>query len=245
MTTSTTARPQQASWIAAMDQLQGCVDEALDGRHDVRVLEGGCGSAAYVRFPDEARIVGIDIDPHQLERNTACDETILGDLETYDLPPSSYDAIVCWYVFEHLRYPDHVLVRFARVVKPGGVIVLALPNIMSPKGLITKYTPHWFHVAWRRYVLGRKHAGTPGHGPFPTTIPWTIAPERLLRLVDSCDLEVAFEAFLEDGKQVQTREKLGLTGSRWDRAKRLVARLSRGRLDAARTELLLVLRRPI
>lgn len=228
-----------------MDQLQGCVDEALSSRRDVRVLEAGCGSAAYVRFPEGARIVGIDIDPHQLERNTACDETILGDLETYDLPPSTYDAIVCWYVFEHLRYPDHALVRFARAVRPGGVIVLALPNIMSPKGLITKYTPHWFHVAWRRYVLGRKHAGKPGHGPFPTTIPWTIAPERLLRLADSCDLEVAFEAFLEDGKQVQTREKVGLTGSRWERTKRLVARASKGRLDAARTELLLVLRRPV
>ena len=244
MTATTTSRPKQPAWIAAMDQLQGAVDEALGGASRPRVLEAGCGSAAYVRFPGSAHITGIDIDPHQLERNTACSETILGDLETYDLPASSYDAIVCWYVFEHLRFPDHALVRFARAVKPGGVIVLAVPNVMTPKGLVTKYTPHWFHIAFRRYVLGRKHAGTPGHGPFPTTIPWTIAPERLLRLAASCNLEVAFQAFLEDGKQVQTREKFGLTGRRWEAAKRLVARLSRGRLDAARTELLLVLRRP-
>ena len=227
-----------------MDQLQGTVDEALGGNERPRVLEAGCGSAAYVRFPRSAQITGIDIDVHQLERNTAVSEKILGDLETYDLPASSYDAIVCWYVFEHLNFPDHALVRFAHAIKPGGVIVLALPNLMTPKGLITKYTPHWFHVAWRRYVLGRKHAGTPGHGPFPTTLPWTLTPDRLLRLVAACNLSVAFEAYLEDGKQVQTREKVALTGKRWDAVKRVVARLSRGRLDASRTELLLVLRRP-
>jgi SAM-dependent methyltransferase len=232
------------AWIAAMDQLQGTVNDALGGIAQPHVLEAGCGSAAYVSFPPSAHITGIDIDEHQLARNTACDETILGDLETYDLVPDAYDAIVCWYVFEHLNYPDHALVRFARAIKPGGVIVLAVPNLMTPKGLITKYSPHWFHVAFRRYVLGRKHAGTPGHGPFPTTLPWTITPERLLRLAASCNLRVVFEAYLEDGKQVQTREKVALTGRRWETVKRLVSRLSRGRLDAARTELLLVLRRP-
>jgi SAM-dependent methyltransferase len=242
---TTTARPKQPAWIAAMDQLQGTVDEALGPVDRPRVLEAGCGSAAYVRFPSTAHITGIDIDSDQLERNTACHEKILGDLETYDLPESSYDAIVCWYVFEHLRFPDHALVRFARAVSPGGVIVLALPNVMTPKGLVTKFTPHWFHIAFRRYVLGRKHAGRPGHGPFPTTIPWTLAPDRLLGLVASCNLDLVFQAYLEDGKQVQTREKLGLTGRRWEVTRRLVARLSRGRLDAARTELLLVLRRPV
>ncbi len=226
-----------------MDQLQGTVDDALRGSDRPHVLEAGCGSAAHVRFP-RAHITGIDIDPHQLERNTAVSEKILGDVETYDLPASTYDAIVCWYVFEHLNFPDHALVRFARAVKPGGVIVLALPNLMTPKGLITKYSPHWVHVAWRRYVLGRKHAGKPGHGPFRTTLPWTMTPERLLRLAACCNLDVAFEAYLEDGKQVQTREKVALTGKRWEMVKRLVRRLSRGRLDASRTELLLVLRRP-
>jgi SAM-dependent methyltransferase len=240
----TATLPEQSAWPEAMDGLQRTVDEALRGLDKVRVLEAGCGSAAYVKFGENAHVVGIDIDPHQLERNTACDERILGDVETYDLPTSDYDAIVCWYVFEHLNYPDHALVRFARAVRPGGVVVLAFPNVMSPKGLVTKFTPFWFHVAFRRYVLGRKHAGTPGHGPFPTTIPWTIAPDRLVRLAQSCDLEVAFQAYLEDGKQVQTRQKFGVTGRRWEAVKRLVARLSRGRLDAARTEVLLVLRRP-
>ena len=244
MTATTTAQPKHPAWVAAMDQLQGTVDDALRSLERPHVLEAGCGSAAHVRFPQSSHITGIDIDTHQLARNTAVSEKILGDVETYDLPPATYDAIVCWYVFEHLNFPDHALVRFARAVKPGGVIVLALPNLMTPKGLITKYSPHWFHVAWRRYVLGRKHAGTPGHGPFPTTLPWTMTPERLLRLAACCNLDVAFEAYLEDGKQVQTREKVALTGRRWDAVKRLVARLSRGRLDAARTEVLLVLRRP-
>jgi SAM-dependent methyltransferase len=216
----------------------------LATRPGARVLEAGCGSAAHVRFPDDAKITGIDNDPAQLARNTACDDTILADLETYALPASSYDAIVCWYVFEHLRHPEQLLVRFASALRPGGVVVLALPNLLTPKGLVTKFTPHWFHIAFRRYILGRKYAGTPGHGPFRTVLPWTMTPERLLGLAASCDLEVAFQAYLEDGKQVETREKFGLTGRRWEWVTNVVHRLSRGRLDAARTEVLLVLRRP-
>ncbi|MFL6238778.1 MAG: class I SAM-dependent methyltransferase [Actinomycetes bacterium] len=210
-----------------MDQLQGAVDEALLGNERPRVLEAGCGSAAHVRFPVGAHITGIDIDRRQLAGNTSCSEKVLGDIETYDLAPSSYDAIVCWYVLEHLKFPDHALVRFARAVKPGGIVVLAVPNLMTVKGLVTRHRPR------------------SGPRPWPSTLPWTIVPDRLLRLAASCHLEAVFEAYLEDGKQVETRLKIGLTGRRWEAVKRLVTRLSRGRVDAARTELLLVLRRPV
>src|SRR4051812_4265780 len=60
LTATTTARPKQGAWIAAMDQLQGTVDETLAGIDKPRVLEAGCGSAAYVRFPSSSHITGID-----------------------------------------------------------------------------------------------------------------------------------------------------------------------------------------
>jgi SAM-dependent methyltransferase len=217
--------------------------ELLAGNRPLRVLEAGCGSLSYVNFGDEAHIVGIDIDAVALERNKHIDESILGDVETYDFQPDAYDAVVCWYVFEHLKNPVAALVRFAHAAKPGGLIVVAFPNLMSPKGLVTKFSPFWFHVAFRRYVLGRKNAGKPGHAPYPTTLPFAMAPEPLISVAEAAGLEVAYAGLFEDDKQEQFRRQLRLVGSPWNWIVRAVAALSGGRLDADHTEVVLAFRK--
>ena len=89
----------------ALRQLQAFVDEALHGRTRLRVLDAGCGSSSYVKAPESAHRVGIDISEEQLRKNTFVDEKILGDIQTYELPPASFDVIICWWVLEHLREP--------------------------------------------------------------------------------------------------------------------------------------------
>jgi 2-polyprenyl-3-methyl-5-hydroxy-6-metoxy-1,4-benzoquinol methylase len=42
-----------------------------------------------------------------------------------------YDAIALWHVFEHLPRPWEVLPALAGALKPGGILVLALPNPAS------------------------------------------------------------------------------------------------------------------
>lgn len=230
---------------AALDGMQRTVDEALRGASAPRILEAGCGSLERVRFPDDAHVIGIDLEAIRLDNNDGIDEGIVGDVETYDLPAESFDAVVCWYVFEHLRNPLAALVRFARAARPGGVIVLAFPNLASPKGLITKWTPFRFHVFFRRTVLGRKNAGTPGHGPYPTTLPFAMTPPTLFKVAAAAGLEVAYVASHEDDKQTEFREKVRVTGERWNAVARAVDRASGGRLDAERTELVVVFRKPV
>lgn len=224
--------------IASVQEL---IDTYVMDHDKVRVLEAGCGSLSRFNFGERAYVVGIDISQEQLDKNTTLHEKILGDIETHDFPNAEFDVIVCWYVFEHLPHPDRALMRFAAAVRNGGIVVLALPNLHSFKGLVTKYTPFWFHVWVRRHLLGRPLAGTLGHGPYPTFLPSTVAPERLMQRAHDLGLRTIHIGYFEDAKQVTIRKKFGLVGRRWRVAQWLIGKLSGGRLHAARTESVLVL----
>jgi SAM-dependent methyltransferase len=134
--------------------------------------------------------VGIDLDPDALARNARIDERIVGDILTYPFQPDSFDVILCQDVLEHLPEPAVALRNFARWVKPGGRIILGFPNVMSLKGLITKFTPHAFHLWFYRRILGSKLAGTPGYGPYRTYLRFAISPRNIRKLANEMDLEV-------------------------------------------------------
>jgi SAM-dependent methyltransferase len=230
--------------LAEVQQAQAAIDEHIAEIDTVKVLEAGCGSLSRVNLGDHKYVVGLDIDAPMLENNLVLDEKILGDVETYEFPPDSFDLIVCWYVFEHLPHPEQAMARFAHAIRPGGLIVLALPNVMSLKGLITKYTPFRFHVWFRRNMLGVKKAGTPGHGPFPTFLPYSISPAGMRDLAARNGLEVAYLGMFEDNQQVRMRKKFHLMGGAWTFVQRAVRLLTGGRLESANTECVVVLRSP-
>src|SRR4051812_49425765 len=98
----------------ALTRMQRVVDVALRGTDRPEVLEAGCGSLERVRFSQTARVTGIDLDEARLARNPSLNRRIVGNIEDYELPESAFDAIVCWYVFEHLRNPVAALARFSR-----------------------------------------------------------------------------------------------------------------------------------
>lgn len=60
--------------------------------------------------------------------------TVTADLETepWPLPPGGADAIVLTEVIEHLYLdPIHALLEANRVLKPGGVLLISTPNLLS------------------------------------------------------------------------------------------------------------------
>ena len=122
-------------------RLQAVVDQHLEGRDALRILEAGCGSASHLRFGPGAHLVGIDISERQLDRNGALDEKIVGDLQSHPLG-SGYDLIVCWDVLEHLPRPDDALENMLASVAPGGLLVIA-----AVVGLywMTHRMPVWKH----------------------------------------------------------------------------------------------------
>ena len=153
------------------------------------VLDAGCGFSLPVDLPAGVRIMGLDTSADALAKNRYIDTGIVGDIETYPLPEEGFDVVLCWTVLEHLANPRAALANMARALRPGGLLVVAIPNVWSLKGLVTKLTPHGFHVWAYRRIWGYAEAGTPGFGPYRTHLNRDIAPERLTRLAREDGLE--------------------------------------------------------
>jgi SAM-dependent methyltransferase len=58
-------------------------------------------------------------------------DVIKGDLMTAPVPEGAWDAVVLGDVIEHLPRPGEALDRIARLLRPGGVVYLALPDAGS------------------------------------------------------------------------------------------------------------------
>jgi 2-polyprenyl-3-methyl-5-hydroxy-6-metoxy-1,4-benzoquinol methylase len=188
------------------------VQELLDHKYQncgngMRLLEAGCGSCSCFSFSEHVHITGIDISELQLLRNDSIDHRIVGDIQYYDFPPSSFDVIICWNVLEHVPYPQLALQKFLQAAKPEGIIVLGLPNLLSMKGLLTKYTPHIFHVWVYRYLFGQSNAGKHDTAPFKTVLSYSITPNAIRKFARQNNMEVVYFSLYEHSYYA---EKLGL-----------------------------------
>ena len=139
----------------------------------LQILEAGAGREWPLNMDGVAyELTGIDMDAKALEARRDIQKdlhhVIVGDLRTATLPDGSYDVIYSSYVLEHIENAGLVLENFARWLRPGGLIIIRVPDRDSVHGFMTRVTPFQAHVLYKRHVMGRKFAGTPGHGPYET-----------------------------------------------------------------------------
>jgi SAM-dependent methyltransferase len=215
------------------------------GRRPISVYEAGGGSTSYVRL-DGLNIAGItvvDIDPRQVARNDIAHETIVGDLQTIELPAESFELVICYNVVEHLPQLPDAIERMARVLKPGGLIVIGAPMPMSLNGLAARFTPHFVHVWICRNLLKWPDAGKPGCAPFPVAYHRLVDPHALRAHVKRLGLEpVYFRAYF--GSLIEEiGRKNALLGRMLIGAAKLIEGASRGGLDLLRGDYHLILRK--
>jgi len=171
-------------------EVSDAANTLLAGQPRIKVLEAGCGSASHVRFAASTHTVGIDISPAQLERNNVVQERIVGDIQVYPLPKEEFDAVVCWMVLEHLPRPKEALRNIFASVKPGGVVILAVPYLLSIKGIATKITPFWFHNFFYWFMKYKSR-------PFRTYLRMAILPTRMVRLAQADGFTTVFWRIFE------------------------------------------------
>jgi hypothetical protein len=202
------------AWQALVDT----VGDQLDHRQRLWVLEAGAGPRTLFDMPEDAYVVGVDRDPWALERNIRLDERILADLANYRPLATGFDLINCWYVLDSLEDPATILDRFAQWTGEGGLVVVAVTNVRSPRGLAAR-------------LLGR------------SKLRRHVTPTALRRHFAGRGFTALLQVYFEDASQAEGRRRLRLTRRRWAVLQVAVRVLSLGLLDAARTDYIGVFRR--
>jgi SAM-dependent methyltransferase len=64
---------------------------------------------------------------------------------------ATYDAVVLWHVAEHLHVPLDTVRGAARLLRPGGVLLVAVPNFASPEARLGR--AGWFHLDVPRHLV--------------------------------------------------------------------------------------------
>ena len=180
-------------WDRLHHELDSVIRDALSDRKHLDVLEAGCGTRWPLKLRGHTlRIVGVDADADALEyrqnHEGDLDQSIHGDLTSVRLPDDSFDLVYCSYVLEHVDGAQAVLDNFLDWLRPGGLMVLKIPDRDSVFGFTTRITPFYLHVLYKRYVMGNPNAGKKGHDPFPTFYDKVVSKTGLTQFCDDNQL---------------------------------------------------------
>ncbi|HEY9143613.1 MAG TPA: bifunctional 2-polyprenyl-6-hydroxyphenol methylase/3-demethylubiquinol 3-O-methyltransferase UbiG [Arenimonas sp.] len=103
-----------------------------------RVLDVGCGGGllSEAMAAQGAQVTALDLAPelvevarlHLLESGLQVDYRLQSVESLADEVPGSFDAITCMEMLEHVPDPGSVLRACARLLKPGGVLLLSTLN---------------------------------------------------------------------------------------------------------------------
>ena len=92
-----------------------------------RVLDAGAGEGAYKSYFPGQRYVGLDLGiGDQKWDYTQLD--VLGDLTSLPFADGVFDAALNIVTLEHVKDPARVLHELARVLRPGGRLLLVVPH---------------------------------------------------------------------------------------------------------------------
>jgi 2-polyprenyl-3-methyl-5-hydroxy-6-metoxy-1,4-benzoquinol methylase len=73
----------------------------------------------------------------------------VGAYEPGAFPEAAYDAVYLWHVLEHLPVVRTALSDMRRILRPDGMLVIAVPNLSSWQAQLCRYG--WFHLDLPRH----------------------------------------------------------------------------------------------
>ena len=117
--------PLDPLWIARRGLKRGIHAVAHHARG--RLLDVGCGVKPYrAMFAACSAYVGIE-RPGTLSKSTVVD--VWGDALALPIAAASFETVLCSEVLEHVPEPSALFAEAARVLRPGGVLLLTTPQV--------------------------------------------------------------------------------------------------------------------
>ena len=115
------------------------------------VLDIGCGAGDFLNFCKNKGWSVSGVEPTKKAREIS--EQKLGikinrELSLEHFEDNSYDVVTMWHVLEHRFDIMETVAHLKRIVKPGGLIIIALPNYKS-------YDAKFYKQFWAAYDVPR------------------------------------------------------------------------------------------
>ena len=133
---------------------------AISFHPDKKVLDAACGISTLGKtFSNQ--VYGFDINPEAVkvaQKNGI--KARLGDVEKkWDYPDSYFDIVIASHIIEHVVNPDQLILEAKRVLKKGGLFIVATPNLAAWFNrilLLLGFQPFFTEVSTLDKTLGLK-----------------------------------------------------------------------------------------
>lgn len=129
------------------------VDIVLPHIKEGKVLDVGCGNGRMLGWLSHRgwRVYGVDLSEDAC-RHAALEgiETFAGELEEASYPGDFFDAIVVNHVLEHMYDPLAILEECRRILKPGGLLAVGVPNFGCADR--ERFGPYWVSLDTPRHL---------------------------------------------------------------------------------------------
>jgi SAM-dependent methyltransferase len=127
-------RPWHFQWLPMKDLRRDLRHALTRLPAHARLLDVGCGTSPYRAWlPGGVLYIGLDVE------GVSGADIAFKPGEPWILPTESFDAVLCTQVLEHVADVDHILGEIVKCLKPGGMLIVAVPFIYQEHG-----TPHDF-----------------------------------------------------------------------------------------------------
>jgi SAM-dependent methyltransferase len=121
--------------------------ERETGLRSGAILDVGCGTGEFLAEMKRRGWSTLGLEPSPAARTQAQQNHQLDvrpPTELFALGPQSFDVITLWHVLEHVHTLNEYVAQLHALLKPNGLLVVAVPNATSHDA--QHYGPHW--AAW-------------------------------------------------------------------------------------------------
>ena len=112
-----------------------------------RLLDIGAGRGRFVAQARDAGWYAHGIEPSQRGIDGARAigiELVAAGIDDAQVPPASLDAATLWHVLEHVDDPGAALERIASWLRPGGLLLVGVPNLAAVQARVGG--ARWYHL---------------------------------------------------------------------------------------------------
>lgn len=112
------------------------------------LLDIGTGTGDFAKEAQKGGWIVTGIEPSHKARATAHAKGISFVESLASVKDNTYDAVTMWHVLEHVPDVEKEIKELKRILKPGGVLVVAVPNFKS-------FDAEYYGVFWAAYDVPR------------------------------------------------------------------------------------------